>query len=147
VRPSSSRSTRPRFVALTLAALLRAPLLAASALAAACAHPRSVTMRAVDPLGRFDYTSAADGQEVRGTIVIARSDSAYTVVMNTGGMTRDILFQRASLEGDRLTASTTTPAGALVALHVRFEGDSITGDWAMGPRTGTLRGVRSATTQ
>ena len=112
--------------------------------AASCSSARSAVPRPIDPVGRFDYTSTANGQPVNGSLTIARNENAYTVVMTTGGMTRDILFQDARLEGNRLTATTQTPAGASVALHVRFEGDAITGDWALGPQTGTLRGTRSA---
>lgn len=111
---------------------------------ASCTSARPATPRAIDPVGRFDYTSTANGQPINGSITIERRESAYMVVMTTGGMTRDILFQDARLEGDRLTATTQTPAGAPVALHVRFDGNAITGDWTLGPQTGTLRGTRSA---
>ena len=129
-------STRHRLAALVGGVIL--------AVTAACATAPRATARPIDHVGRFDYTSTANGQPVNGTITVAKSDTVYTVVMSTGGMTRDILFQNARLDRDRLTATTQSPNGATVALHVRFDGDSITGDWTMGPQTGTLRGARSA---
>ena len=113
------------------------------AMLASCASLRSA-QTPPDVTGTYSYTSTAHGQPVNGTIVVTRSDSTYTVVMSTGGMTRDILFRDVTVSGNRVTATAQTPAGATVALHLTIDGQSLKGDWSLGEQGAPLTGKRAS---
>jgi hypothetical protein len=128
---------RPLLVALPVALFVLA-------LAAACARNRQAdTPRPLDPVGRIEYTSESDGQPVRGTITITGAPGAYQAVMTTGGLTRDLFFQNVTVSGDRVTMLAQTPTQN-ISVHLTIAGNAISGDWAMGPRTGALRGTRQS---
>src|SRR5215213_8366397 len=92
---------------------------------AACARNRQADSPApVDPVGRFEYTSEANGQPVRGTITISGAPGAYQAVMTTGGMTRDLFFQNVTVSGSRVTMLAETPAQK-VAVHLTISGNAV----------------------
>ena len=123
-----------------LASLSLAALLALASFPAGCASaPRAAS--AVDPVGRYEYTSSANGQPVSGVITIEpATGGGYTAAMSSS-MTRDVLFRTVTVTGNAVTLETRTPASALV-VRLRIDGSNVTGDWTMGAQTGTLRGTR-----
>ena len=129
---------------------MRRPLVALAAALAilvlgACARNRQAEVPApLDPVGRFEYTSESDGQPVRGTITITGTPGAYQAVMTTGGLTRNLFFQNVTVSGNRVTMLAETPSQTRIAVNLTFAGNAISGDWAMGQRTGALRGTRQS---
>ena len=107
----------------------------------ACASMRS-SSGASNLAGQYAYTTTAHGQPVSGTITIARSRAQYTIVMTTGGLTRDITFTDVSITGNHLSATTQAPNGGPIDLHLIVTGNTITGDWAMASQNAELRGTR-----
>jgi hypothetical protein len=126
----SARHTRP---------LLALRLALVAVVVAACA---TFQRGSSDPVGRYEFSST-EGEALSGTIDISGEPGDYTVVMATGGLMRDIRFEHVSAGGRHMTATTRTPSGAPVVLNLTFDGDRIAGDWAIGRRTGTLRGKRA----
>ena len=107
----------------------------------ACASMRS-SSGASNLAGQYAYTTTSHGQPVSGTITIARSQAQYTIVMSSGGFTRDITFTDVSITGNRLSATAPMPNGGSVELHLTIVGNTITGDWAAASQNGELRGTR-----
>lgn len=107
----------------------------------ACASMRS-SSGASNLVGQYAYTTTAHGQPVSGTITIARSQAQYTIVMTSGGFTRDITFTDVSITGNRVSATAPMADGGSVALHLAVTGDTITGDWSAASQNGELRGTR-----
>jgi hypothetical protein len=100
----------------------------------------------VDPVGRYEYTSSADGQPVSGVITIEPAGSGGYAATMSSTMTRDVLFRAVTVSGNAITLEAQTPASAFV-VRLRVDGAAVTGDWTMGARTGTLRGTRRAVTR
>ena len=108
---------------------------------AACASLRAAS-GSPDLPGEYAYSTTAHGQPVNGTITIAQAQAQYSIVMTTGGLTRDILFTDVSITANRLSATTQAPNGERIELHVTVSGNTITGDWQFASQTATLRGTR-----
>jgi len=81
----------------------------------ACASLRSSSGSSELP-GQYAYTTIAHGQPVTGTITITRDHAQYSILMTTGGLTKDLLFTDVSITGDRLTAVTAAPNGGRIGL-------------------------------
>ena len=113
--------------------------LALVTVAAACATFRPGTS---DPVGRYEFTTI-EGEALSGTITVSGQPGDYTIVMATGDLMRDIRFEHVAASGRRMRATTRTPSGSPVVLDLTFDGDRIAGEWAIGRRTGTLRGTRA----
>jgi hypothetical protein len=92
--------------------------------------------------GQDAYTTTAHGQPVNGTITITRSQAQYSIVMTTGGLTRDILFTDVSITANRLAARSQEPNGNSIDLRLTVTGNTITGDWQVGSQNAQLRGTR-----
>lgn len=92
--------------------------------------------------GQYAYTTTAHGQPVNGTITIARSQAQYSIVMTTGGLTRDIVFTDVSISGNRLNATGQAPNGERMELRLTVTGNTITGDWQLASQNAALRGTR-----
>ena len=120
------------------------PLLALRLALALVAVAACATVRPGEPnpVGRYEFRST-EGEPLTGTITISGEPGDYTVVMATGGLTRDVRFEHVAARGRHMTATTHTPSGALVVLDLAFDGDGITGEWAIGRRTAKLRGARA----
>lgn len=114
-------------------------LLLSTLVACASFHPRSGSS---DLPGRYVYTTTAHGQPVNGTITIARSQAQYSIVMTTGGLTKDILFTDVSITDNRLSATAAMPNGERIELRVTVSGNTITGDWQVAAQQAALRGTR-----
>jgi amino acid transporter len=107
----------------------------------ACASMRS-SSGASNLAGQYAYTTTAHGQPVNGTITIARSQAQYTIVMTSGGFTRDITFTDVSITGNRLSATAQTTNGDQIELRLTVTGNTITGGWAVASQNAELRGTR-----
>lgn len=121
-------------------AVRRSVLVALAAGLAACASLRGAPTR--DLTGQYSYSSTAHGQPVSGTITVTRSQERYQIVMTTGGLTRDLLFSEVTRSANSLTASLEAASGQRMTLHLTVDGKAISGDWALGDQTATLRGTR-----
>ena len=103
------------------------------------AAPEATPQTTLDPVGRYDYTSVANGQTITGTITISRAVSGLTGVMTTG-VTRDLAFETVRVSGNRVTLESAVPPARAVELTVN--GADVTGTWQMGAMGGSLKGKR-----
>jgi len=129
---------------LLLAAVLS---LAASACAGGpapeAAPAQSAAPAAVNPVGRFEFSTTVQGQPVTGAIEIAGAPGAYTGQITTS-VTPPLPVASVTVNGQEMVVTGNTPEG-VVTLRLAFtDGTSFTGGWELAGDGGTLSGRRVA---
>ena len=124
-------------------ALLTTLSLAACASAQQQSEAAPARANAVDPIGTFDFSTAAQGMEVNGSIVISRATQGYGGVINTG-VTEPIPISSVTVDGQTVRLVGTTPDGN-VEMTLNFTGNDFTGSWTHAAGlSGELKGKRRA---
>jgi hypothetical protein len=126
--------------------MLAAPALAL--LLAGCASapppppaPEPAAAAAFDPTGVFDFRTQFGGQPATGEIRITRQPTGELGgSLSTYEMGR-VPFRTVTVEGNRVTATTSTPEGQAV-LRLVLEGETFTGDWSYAGYSGAMTGQR-----
>jgi hypothetical protein len=116
-------------------------VLLAAASACATASPAPAGPAPLEPVGRFEFTTTAQGQPVTGAIVITGEPGAYLGTISTSA-TPDIPVTGVAVEDREMRVSGDTPDGP-IALRLVFVGDEFTGDWEFSGMTGELAGRRT----
>jgi len=106
------------------------------------ASPAPARPAAFEPVGRYDYTTSANGQEVTGTITISGTPGSYTAAM-TSNATPEITFKTVTVEGNRITMEGPGPESSTIVINLVVTGTDVTGDWAMGGMAGEIRGTKT----
>jgi hypothetical protein len=124
-------------LALAAAACSTAPMPESTPAATASAS----TAVAVNPVGRYEFTTNAQGQTVTGTIEIAGTTGAYTGQITTSH-TPPLPISSVLVDGRQVTVSGNASFGP-VGMTLNFtDANSFTGSWSMGGDTGELTGRR-----
>lgn len=126
--------------ALSLAACSTAP---AAETASAPSPSVSTTAAAVNPVGRFEFTTSVQGQPVTGAVEISGTADAYTGQITTS-ITQPIPISRVTVNGQELVVSADTPDGP-VTIHMTFtDANTFSGGWELAGDSGTLTGRRAS---
>lgn len=128
-------------------------LAAALSLAAACSTapagetgpaPSSgaTASAAVNPVGRYEFTTDVQGQSVNGTVVIAGNPGAYTGQVTTS-ITPPLPISGVTVNGREVVVVGTGPDGGTLTFRMNFtDATNFNGNWEVGGDTGTLTGRR-----
>ena len=127
---------RSSFAAL---ALLAACAPAAPAAPSAGAAPAPAVAAAVNPLGRYDFATEAEGETVTGSIEVTGEPGAY------GGLVRSpagaFPISEVTAAGQQVVVKADTPGGELI-ITMNFAGSAYTGRWMQEGDSGDIRGQR-----
>ncbi|MEJ7811992.1 MAG: hypothetical protein WKG32_16385 [Gemmatimonadaceae bacterium] len=94
-----------------------------------------------EPVGRYDYTTSANGTEVTGTVTISGTPGNYTAAM-TSNATPEITFKTVTVEGNRIRMEGPGPESSTIVINLVVAGTDVTGDWSMGGMAGEIRGTK-----
>jgi hypothetical protein len=112
-------------------------LLAVASVGCASAEPEP----AAPPLaGVYSFSTTVQGMPVDGQMRITGEPGDYGGSLYSQ-FTGELPFTSVTRSGDQVTLLANTPDGP-VEIRLVFEGDTFTGDWAMGPEGGTIQGRR-----
>lgn len=129
--------------------LVPAALLVASVATAQDVKPPVQTKAAtdsianVDPVGAYDFTTVANGENVSGTLYIAAAETAGTY---TGKIITNIFPEipvtGAKVKGNAIDVTAAMPDGEL-GLHFELAADAtFKGNWTMGAESGEFNGKK-----
>jgi hypothetical protein len=93
----------------------------------------------VNPVGTFEFTTAADGETLTGSIEVSGQPGAYAGHIRTPH--DDIPITSVAVTGQQMVVTGDTPGGPLT-LTLNFTGNSFTGGWTVGEDSGEIRGQR-----
>ncbi len=112
-------------------------LFAVGAFLLGCASAEPEPM-APDLAGVYTFSTMVQGMPVDGQMRITGEPGAYDGSLYSQ-FTGELLFTSVARTGNAITLLTETPDGP-VEINIVFEGEAFTGDWAMGPEGGSIRG-------
>lgn len=92
---------------------------------------------AFDPVGRYDLTMSSEGMVSEGTMDIGGEPGRYTGLVAIGGVAARIFAVEAG--EDHMTVRAALRQGSLI-LRLAWDGESVSGNWLMGGRRGTIMG-------
>ena len=97
----------------------------------------------VDPVGRYEFTMTDDGKPATGSMVVSGTPGAYTGQIKTE--TRPtVTISMLATSGPVMIVTADVTQGVLV-VRMRFNGDSVTGNWALRTSGGRIAGRRTST--
>ena len=93
-----------------------------------------------DPVGTWDIKSSTpNGNEVPGTIEVARQDGKLTVKLNSSR--GEMPAQEARMDGDTLAFDITVGEGKF-EIRLNIKGNQLEGTWKGNDQSGTMKGSR-----
>jgi hypothetical protein len=100
--------------------------------------------RAFSALGLYDFTTVAQGSEVRGTIEIVRTETGSLGGKISTSMTPDLPIRAVTVDGRKLTIESDIPDAGPLTMVLNFEADNNTfaGNWSMSGDGGNMSGKR-----
>lgn len=108
---------------------------------AAAAAPAPAASSAVNPAGRYEFTTSLQGQMLTGTMEITGTPGAYAGRITTSA-TPPIPITTVTVEGQNMTVAGDTPNGTLTIRMTMGEGGAFTGNWTLAGDGATLTGKR-----
>jgi len=111
---------------------------------AAAAAPAPAPMSAaLNPVGKYEFTTSLQGQTLTGTMEIAGTPGAYTGRI-TSSATEPIPITTVTVEGQNMTVAGETPNGTLtIRMNMAADG-TFTGGWTLAGDGATLTGKRTS---
>jgi hypothetical protein len=101
----------------------------------------SASAAAVNPVGRFEFTTSMGGQPVTGGLMIAGGPGAYTGEITTS-MTPPLPVASVTVNGQDLVVTGDTPDGVVTIRLTFTDATHFTGRWELAGGGGTLSGRR-----
>jgi hypothetical protein len=101
----------------------------------------TTTSAAVNPVGRYEFATAVQGQPVTGTITITGNPGAYGGEITTS-ITPPLPIAGATVSGQQVTVTGNTPDGTLTFRMNFTDGTSFSGAWELSGDSGNLTGRR-----
>lgn len=114
-------------------------LFAAAALVAGCATAEPEP-RAPELAGVYTFSTMVQGMPVDGQMRITGEPGAYGGSLYSQ-FTGELVFTSVTQTGNAVTLLAETPDGP-VEIQVVMEGQTFTGDWAMGQQGGSIQGQK-----
>lgn len=96
---------------------------------------------AVNPVGRYEFATAVQGQPVTGTITITGNPGAYGGEITTS-ITPPLPIAGATVSGQQITVTGNTPDGTLTFRMNFTDGTNFSGAWELSGDSGNLTGRR-----
>lgn len=100
----------------------------------------SAPVTALDPVGVYDFTTQIDGQEISATMYITGSPGAYTGRITTPDQP-DLDITSVTVAGYTMTILGGGAEARLISTWV-LQGDTLSGTWSYGDRSGEARGKK-----
>ncbi|HEX6037859.1 hypothetical protein [Longimicrobium sp.] len=126
--------------ALSLAACSTAPAVDTGP-APSAGTPASATSAALNPVGHYEFTTAAQGQMVTGMVDIAGSPGAYTGQVTTSA-TPALPISGVSVQGQSMVITGNSANGNIIIRMNFSNGTAFTGTWEYAGASGSLSGQR-----
>jgi hypothetical protein len=108
--------------------------------------PTAARPAAFSPIGQFDFTTMAQGEQVNGMIEIVRLDNGAMGGKLTTTATPDLPIKSVTVDGRKVTIESEIPDAGPLVITLNFEADNNTfsGSWAISAvgDSGTLSGKR-----
>lgn len=105
-----------------------------------CATMGSEAAVETDLAGMYTLTTMIQGMSVNGQMRITGEPGAYDGAIYTD-FTGELPMSSVNADGNHATIIVESPDGP-VEIQLTFEGESFTGEWALGGETGNVRGRR-----
>lgn len=96
---------------------------------------------AINPVGRFEFTTTVQGQPLTGAIEIAGTAGAYTGQITTS-ITPPLPISGVTATGQQMVVTGNTPDGTLTIRMNFADAASFTGGWELAGDSGALTGRR-----
>lgn len=96
---------------------------------------------ALNPVGRFEFTTSVQGQMVTGAVEIAGTPGAYTGQITTN-ITPPLPIAGVTVNGQEMVVTGNTPDGTLTFRMNFTDGTSFTGGWELSGDSSQLTGRR-----
>jgi hypothetical protein len=103
--------------------------------------PAPQASAAVNPVGKYEFTTSLQGQMLTGTMEITGTPGAYAGRI-TSSATEPIAITAVTVEGQNMTVVGETPNGPLTIKMTFAEGGAFTGNWTLSGDGATLTGKR-----
>jgi hypothetical protein len=108
--------------------------------------PAAARPGAFSPIGQFDFTTMAQGEQVTGMIEIVRLDNGAMGGKLTTTATPDLAIKSVTVDGRKVTIESEIPDAGPLVITLNFEPDNntFTGSWAISAvgDSGALSGKR-----
>lgn len=85
----------------------------------------------LEPAGTYAFTSTYEGQAIAGTMVIRRTDTGYSGVVEAESGPPPVPVYAVSVDGSTMTVFGDTGGDDLI-ITLEFAGDQFTGSWVVG---------------
>jgi hypothetical protein len=109
----------------------------------ATAVPAPPRAAALNPVGKYEFTTSLQGQTLTGTMEIAGTPGAYTGRI-TSSATEPIPITTVTVEGQNMTVAGETPNGTLTIRMTMAADGTFTGGWTLAGDGATLTGKRTS---
>ena len=96
---------------------------------------------AMNPVGRYDFTTSVQGQPVTGRIEIAGTPGAYTGQITTS-VTPPLPISSVTATGQQIVIMGNTPDGPLTIRMNFTDASAFTGGWELDGDSGSVTGRR-----
>jgi len=96
---------------------------------------------ALNPVGKYEFTTSLQGQTLTGTMEVTGTPGAYAGRI-TSSATEPIAITAVTVEGQNMTVTGETPSGTLTIRMVMAGDGTFTGGWTLAGDGATLTGKR-----
>jgi hypothetical protein len=126
---------------LTLAAAACSTAPAPETSPAATTSASASTSAALNPVGRYEFTTTVQGSPITGAVEIAGTPGAYTGQITTS-ITPPLPIASVAVNGQEMVVTGNTPDGVLTFRMNFTDATSFTGGWELAGDSGALTGRR-----
>lgn len=98
---------------------------------------------ALNPVGRYDFTTSVQGQSVTGRIEVTGQPGAYAGQITTS-ITPPLPISGVTVSGQQMVITGSTPDGALTIRMNFTDANAFTGGWELAGDSGSITGQRAA---
>jgi hypothetical protein len=101
----------------------------------------TTTSAALNPVGRYEFTTGAQGQVITGMVAITGTPGAYAGQVTTSA-TPPLPISGVSVQGQSITVTGNSSSG-IVSIRMNFsDATNFTGTWEYAGSSGSLTGQR-----